>query len=187
MIDQLQSGLPELIVDLQSMSSKGLELRGELNADQCATLADNHGLETVGSFAYRLTAKRWRRDGFKISGTISAIVTQTCIATLEPVVTKINDEIEQTFLPEPDAYRRPNQDADVIEFEVDPDEPEYFNGQSVDVASIVEEYFALALPLYPRSPNADLVVIDTDKSSDEEKAEAELSPLARELLKLKQK
>lgn len=98
-------------------------------------------------FAGEITAQG-RRD-WLLTGQLGATVVQPCVVTLEPVTTRIDMPVRRLFMaemPEPDA-------AEVEMPEDDSAEP---LGAVIDPAAVMREALALALPLYPRKPQADL-------------------------------
>lgn len=90
-------------------------------------------LDRIGDGTYRLTA------------TIEAAVVQSCVISLEPVATRIQDRQVHLFAEGGD------QDDDV---DVDEDAPEPIADGQIDIGEAVAQQLALALPIYPRAPTA---------------------------------
>ncbi|GFE63621.1 YceD family protein [Litoreibacter roseus] len=84
-----------------------------------------------------------------LKGRLGATVVQSCVVTLEPVTTRIEDEVERFFVQD---WIEP-EDTEVEMPEDDRTEP---LGTEIDVAQVAQEALALALPLYPRAEGADL-------------------------------
>ncbi len=107
---------------------------------------DLSGLRKV-RFAGSLQA-RGKKD-WMLTARLGATVVQPCVVSLDPVTTRIETDVSRHFLadlPEPDAE----------EVEMPEDETLEHLGDEIDVAEIMEEALALALPLYPRKDDADL-------------------------------
>lgn len=86
-----------------------------------------------------------------VRGKVSAVVTQSCIITLEPVETKV-EEIFETVLEE-GAPKKPKKNEEV---EMPEEVQEYFEGHKIDIGEIVTQQLVLALPVYPRKKSAKL-------------------------------
>lgn len=86
----------------------------------------------------------------RVSGRLSAAVTQTCGVTLAPVFSDIAEEFELSyaFAPEPVHGRE-------IELDVaGEDPPEPIEDGVIDVGEVVAEQLALAIDPFPRAPDA---------------------------------
>lgn len=117
------------------------------DAGECAALADHLGLLALRKlrFTGEISA-RGKRD-WELTGHLGATVVQPCVVTLEPVTTRIDVPVRRLFvaeMPEPDA-------AEVEMPEDDSLEP---LGSHIDPAAVMAEALSLALPLYPRKPDA---------------------------------
>jgi len=85
-----------------------------------------------------------------LHATVGATVTQSCVVTLEPVRTRIDEEISRRFLSEVEELSVEHQilpeDDDTVEMLTDP----------IDLGLVASEAIALALPSYPRADGAAL-------------------------------
>jgi len=84
-----------------------------------------------------------------LTAKISARVVQPCSVTLVPVETRIEEAVVRRYLAEFDQ-------PDATEVEMPEDDTTDPLTDSIDVAAVAIEALALALPLYPRAPGADL-------------------------------
>ncbi len=87
--------------------------------------------------------------GWRLEGRLGATAVQTCVVSLEPVTTRIDQPVRRTWLPLTDPLPAetmllPGGDED----EVEP------LGPSIDLGLVAIEALALALPDYPRKPGA---------------------------------
>jgi len=147
-------------VNVQSLPPKGVILTLEANAAERAALAKAHGLTDVLSFAAELRVRPWKKCGVRLDGQIKAEIEQQCVITAEPLRNKIDREFEAYFVPEDSRLARP--DTAAAELFLDPegaDAPESFSGGSINAGAVVEEFFELAIDLYPRKPGADLAEV----------------------------
>lgn len=114
-----------------------------------AALAAEFGLLALRKlrFAGSLVAEG-KRD-WALQATLGATVVQPCVVTAEPVTTRIDDPVTRRFLanmPQPEGDEAEIPDDDTLE-----PLPEI-----LDLAMLMAEALALALPLYPRAPGAAL-------------------------------
>ena len=112
-----------------------------------AALATEFGLLALRKlrFAGSLVAEG-KRD-WALKATLGATVVQPCVVTAEPVTTRIDDPVTRRFLanmPQPEGDEAEIPDDDTLE-----PLPEI-----LDLATLMAEALALALPLYPRAPGA---------------------------------
>lgn len=94
-------------------------------------------LEPLGQRDWTLTAQ------------LGATVVQACVVTLDPVTTRIDEPLKRSYVAD-----IPEIEASEIEMPVD-DSVEALPA-SLDLAQVMIEALTLALPLYPRSKDADL-------------------------------
>lgn len=88
------------------------------------------------------------RTDWSLTATLGATVVQPCVATLAPVTTRIDEPVKRSYLadfPEVEAAETEMPEDDTIEA----------LPASLDLAAVMIEALTLAVPLYPRSPDAD--------------------------------
>lgn len=117
-----------------------------------AALATRFGLQAVASLDAEVRVRRGRGGRYvEVEGSLRAAVTQTCVVTLEPAPAALDERFELLLGPiggpSPDAGR--TGAGDLI---VDLDDPEPFEGDSLDLGEIVAQQLSLALDPYPRAP-----------------------------------
>jgi hypothetical protein len=124
----------------------------EAGAEMRAALARPAGVDAIERLSARFDVARRGRDGFRVSGQVSATVRQTCVVSLEPVSNEINEPFDVDFAPP-----RADKLNEVNEIEIDADasdEPEPLTGNSIDLALLATEFLILAVDPYPRKPDA---------------------------------
>ena len=96
---------------------------------------------------------------------------QPCVVSLDPVTTRIEQDVARTWLPA--------AAAGVEELIVDPDEDDEADplGERIDLGLVATEALALALPPYPRKPGARLEPLAGDGPDDTAKPFASLAAL----------
>lgn len=108
-------------------------------------------LDLIGLKKLRFTGQLsplGKRD-WRLTGHLGATVTQSCVVTLGPVTTRIEEDVARNFVTD---FTVP--DADEVEIpETVEDEP---LGAEIDIGGVVLEALALALPPYPRAADAEI-------------------------------
>jgi uncharacterized metal-binding protein YceD (DUF177 family) len=118
------------------------------DASECAAMAKRFGLLSVASLSMNgeLVA---RAAGIDASGTIKAQVTQSCVATGEPVSAILDEPFHILFT----ALEVANE-ADEIELSPDACDEMEHDGNAVDLGEAAAQTLALVLDPFPRAANA---------------------------------
>lgn len=154
----LQQGALTYPVNVTRLPAKGLHAKIVPDEDIREKLAAQCNILSISEFAAQLTIKSWHKDGVRVSGSLKASLTQSCIITLEPVPEQIEAQIDAVFVPINSKLAKPNINAETRELIVEAegeDVPELFELPNLDVGAVAAEFFALELNPYPKSPNAD--------------------------------
>jgi len=115
-----------------------------LHVDLEAPAAVRDGVAQIASIRAlpRLTATfdlTRRGAGIHVSGRVNAVVGQTCVVSLEPIETTLDEAIDVTFSPSAEAVS------------TDDDEPpEPLVDGAVDLGAVATEFLLLAIDPYPR-------------------------------------
>lgn len=134
-------------VRVSDLDARGVTVAHKADAQERAALARRFDVGAVGKMSYEAEI-RPAGEGWRVSGTVRARVTQSCVVTLEDVAQEIEEPFSRLFLP--DARPAGLADIDPDEQE-DPPEP---LGTRLDPAEIATEAVALAIDPYPRAPGA---------------------------------
>lgn len=132
------------------------------NAATRKALAEELGLIALPRVTFTGQITPELNDAWKLSGKVSARVTQSCVVTLEAVSSDVTEEVERLFTPHLSA-----PEGEEMEMPDDTLEP---LGQFIDLDAIMAESLSLSLPLYPRAKGADLpdeVVPDQDEPTED--------------------
>lgn len=144
-------------------------------------LADELGILGIRKLRFAGTLHPVGKRDWELRATLGATVVQPCVVTLDPVTTRIDEEVRRTYLaelpemPEGGEVEMPEDDT----LEPLPD--------TLDLAQVMAEALALALPPYPRAEGAalaDTVFTEPGKSpmtDDEAKPFAGLGALRDKL------
>lgn len=147
--------LHDASVRLDSMPAHGRDLQVIPDAGERAALAERLGVSAVEAVAVKLHAVKFR-GGIRVTGRLTAAVTQPSVVTLEPVAQQIAEPIDRIFLPggEKD-YAGPANAEIFVDLEGE-DLPDHFEGNEADLTDLIVETLALAVDLYPRQPGESL-------------------------------
>lgn len=140
---------------LADVAPDGTRKRVVATPEERAALARDLDMPGIARLEAELVIRPWARHGFRVTGTVAADVTQTCVVTLEPVDQSLAETIDLKLVPASEAKRyEPKRNADgEIELDVTAeDPPDVLDGPTVDLGRIVEEHFVLGLDPYPRKP-----------------------------------
>jgi uncharacterized metal-binding protein YceD (DUF177 family) len=157
---------------LDALSSEPCQVEIDAGPGEREALARRFGLVGIASLAARAQLVR-REDIVSAAGTLTARVTQSCIASGEPLDAALEEEFRVDFRAAP-ADGRPEEEVELGESELD---TIFYEGGAVDLGEAVAQSLALALDPYPRSPAAEAALKEAGVKSEEE-ARAEASPFA---------
>ena len=143
----------------------------EPNAETCAQLAQE--LELLGLRKLRLTGelRPVGKQDWELTATLGATVVQACVATLEPVTTRIDAPLRRLYVAE---YTEP--EAPEIEMPED-DTVEALPGE-LDLGELTIEALSLALPLYPRADGAEAVTVQVTEPGKTAMTDEDARPFA---------
>src|SRR5436190_1968434 len=136
-------------------------LHRDLKADQaiCAAVADVGGLREVLSVSASLDVTPMSGGRFHVAGRVRARIGQTCVVTLDPMETDVDEPIDLIFAP-PDQIP---QMADLVDEAQEnvrssdaeiPDPPEPIENGIIDLGRLATDALYLAVDPYPRRPDA---------------------------------
>jgi uncharacterized metal-binding protein YceD (DUF177 family) len=136
-------------------------LHRDLKADQaiCAGVAEVGGLREVLSVSASLDVTPMSGGRYHVEGRVRARIGQTCVVTLDPMETDIDEPIDLIFAP-PDQIP---QMADLVDEAQEndrssdaeiPDPPEPIENGIIDLGRLATDALYLAVDPYPRKPDA---------------------------------
>lgn len=151
-------------VNVRSLPPKGVELHLTADAREKKALAKAHDLIAVKEFSAVFHVRPWKKQGVRVEGDIEAKIEQICVITSEILQNKMQKHFEACFVPQNSRLARSRSDDEIHRHELflDPegdDAPEIFTGNEIDVGSLVEEFFELAIDRYPRKENISLQAV----------------------------
>lgn len=143
-------------VDVLRLPRKGMPVTIDADETQRDELAREHELVAVERLHAEFLVVPWKGDGVRVTGHVEADVVQACVVTLDPVPAKVRAEVEAIYIPTGSSLARHMADpsGEILVDPDGPDAPEVFSGDKIDVGALAEEFFALELDPYPRSPGS---------------------------------
>ena len=139
----------------------------EIDADERerAALAERFALVSLDKLTARTRLTRSLGNGtVELHASFTAHVIQSCVVTLEPVETRIEERVDLTFSPDVP------EGGDVVIEPLGKDPPEPLVGEFIDVGEVVAEHLALVLDPYPRLPGVSAAERLQDLVSDADRA-----------------
>lgn len=131
-------------------SDRPAEVAYEPDADERAAIADRLGIPAVRKL--RLAGRlipTGRRD-WRLEATLGATAVQSCVVTLEPVTTRVDEPVTRLYLAD---FEAPEGGTEV---EMPEDDSAEALPAELDLADVAAEALALALPEFPRADGAEL-------------------------------
>ncbi len=140
------------IVRVDTLPKDGQTVTIEANPAEREALAASLRLPSIERLSATLTLKRAAKGGARIMGAVEGELTQTCVVTLEPFPSAVEEEIDVRFAPRDDGVeaRRRRDEPETVSM-ID-DEPDPLIDGKIDLGALAAEFFAFGLDPYPRKP-----------------------------------
>ncbi|CAK0768664.1 DUF177 domain-containing protein [Azospirillaceae bacterium] len=169
---------PEFSRPIHVESMRGHDMTVEIVAlpEECRALAERFDIVAIETLS--ITARIARAAGgrmFRVSGSLSATVVQTCVVTLESVTNAVSEEFSTVYAP-PALIPERGADIDLDPVGDDEDDPEPLEDGRIDVGELAAQYLSLALDMYPRRPDAAIPAEFTAEPEEEKEDNVSVSP-----------
>ena len=125
----------------------GARLDEEAGPAELAALTRRFNVPELKSLSVEAEIAPLEPGGWRVRGKVKGVLRQTCVVTLEPIETILDEPIDRSFLP----ASRIEETGPDVDLEEGGPEP---LGETVDVGEIAAETAALAIDPYPRKPGA---------------------------------
>ena len=153
------SDLPfSLVVNVRRLPKKGERFKTAADAATKEHLLSNFDLEDVSALEFEAEVKPWKRNGVEITGSVTGDLVQPCAITGKPISSKMDEQFRVLFVPEGSKLALPQLDElGEIVLDMDGDDiPETFTGDSIDLAEVWLEFFALGFDPFAKADDAEL-------------------------------
>jgi hypothetical protein len=150
-------------VAVDDIPETGLHLEIDAPEPVRAEIAGLAGLRELGRLSGVFDLTR-RGAGVRVTGNVSARVGQTCVVTLEPVESDIDEPVDLRFAPQAVAPASAKSET-VAAHTSDEDPPDPLFGGKLALGSIATEFLLLGIDPYPRKPGAEFAPVKPDDAS----------------------
>ena len=142
-----------VLVPVVQIPDTGLQRDIEANASERAGVAVLGNIVDVTALRASLVLSPIADRNVHVVGRVKGRVVQTCVVSLEPVETELDEAIDQIFAPETQIRELADLVDENIESEDDtPDPPEPILNGFIDIGHLATDALFLALDPYPRKP-----------------------------------
>ena len=155
------------LVALAQLSTRPYRQRIEANAEEREKLSRRLDLISLDRLVAEVELRRQSSEVILLEAEFAAEFEQCCAVTLEPVRGQVSDRFSLVYGPAPEEEQ---------EIALSTDEPAFepLNGNSIDIGEAVAQELSLALPVFPRDPDAKI-----DQAAMEEPLQGPFATLAR--------
>ena len=142
------------------------------DAEARAALADRLGISAIRKLTFQGRIAPEGDTDLRLEARLGATVVQPCVVTLTPVTTRIDESVSRHYLadmpriPEGEEVEMPEDDT------VDP------LPREIDLATVMAEALALALPPWPRAEGVEPVEVSVTEPGREAMTDEEAKPFA---------
>jgi uncharacterized metal-binding protein YceD (DUF177 family) len=135
-------------VEVERLPQHGADISVTPSQEDLAALAQMLDLPAIQALTgdFHVTGDRRRA---RVTGQVTARVTQICGVTLEPFEAQVSEEVDLDFAAEDRRARSPEEEEQRA---IDPPD-EIINGR-IDLGRVTAEFLALGLDPFPRKPDA---------------------------------
>lgn len=153
------AGIAEVVpwsvpVTLDQIPESGLHRAIEAPESARAAIARLAELRDVSALSATFDLAK-RGGKLHLTGRVRARVGQTCVVSLEPMETDIDEAIDLTFAPPADGTVLDEHGTSEPPRKAGEDAPEPLTGNSIDLGAIAAEFLVLAIDPYPRKAGAE--------------------------------
>jgi uncharacterized metal-binding protein YceD (DUF177 family) len=155
------------LVALAQLSTRSFRQRIEATAEERQRLSRRFDLISLDRLEAEVELRRQSPEVILLEAEFAAEFAQCCAVTLEPVRGAVSDRFSLVYGPAPEEEQ---------EIALTTDEPAFepLDGKSIDIGEAVAQELSLALPIFPRDPEATI-----DEAATAEPLQGPFATLAR--------
>lgn len=142
-------------VAVDDVPDDGLHIEIEAPADIRAEVAKLAAVREIPQLSAVFDLVRFG-SGVHVAGQVGARVGQTCVVSLEPLETAVEEPVDVTFVPAAAAELPVGVQEHTMG---EPEPPEPLIDGKVDLGALATEFVLLGIDPYPRKPDAKLAAI----------------------------
>ncbi|HXB77215.1 MAG TPA: DUF177 domain-containing protein [Bradyrhizobium sp.] len=142
-------------VTVAQIPDTGLHSEFEADRAEREAMAEVAGLRNVLSASASLDLMLKRGDRVHVTGRVRARIGQTCVVTLDPIESEIDEDIDLMFAPPEQISQLSDLVEEAAESDTEiPDPPEPIINGVIDLGRLATDALFLAVDPYPRKPGA---------------------------------
>lgn len=141
-------------VMVDDIPEDGLHRAIAASAEECAAVAALAGVRELSGFTAEFDLAR-RGNGVFVTGRVRARVGQTCVVSLEPMETEVDEAVELMFAPAAEGAEAGSRVAEERHRKTADEPPEPLVGGTVDLGAVATEFLLLGIEPYPRKPGVE--------------------------------
>ena len=150
---------------VETLPREGLDQRVEADPVEREKLARRFGLVGVAELTGEFHIEGCGREA-RVTGEVDALVTQTCVVTLEPFDERVTEKVDVRFAPPVDEHKiHAVKKEETVNLD-DEDEPDPIVDGKIDLGALAAEFLALGLDPYPRKPGAEFAAPADEDDED---------------------
>jgi uncharacterized metal-binding protein YceD (DUF177 family) len=138
-------------VAAEDIAESGKHIDLVADAETRAAVARAIGLRELPRLQATFDVSRYGAGGLRVVGRVSATIGQSCVVTLEPLASEIDEEVDLLFAPQTATNDAGGEDAAAT---ANDDNAEPLVGGLVDLGTLTIEFLILGVDPYPRKPGA---------------------------------
>ena len=138
-------------IDVSRLPPEGRNESFSASPEECAALQERFGVDAFLSLQVDVSVQPWKRGGCRVRGTAKAVLTRTCVVTLDQFDSTLEVRLDRLFSDRP-AVRVDGQE---IVVSVDDDDIGQIVDGEVEVGELAVEELLLELDPHPRKPGAE--------------------------------
>ncbi len=142
------------------------------DADERSAIAERLSILGVKKLSFKGKIAPDGALDWVLTADLGATVSQACVVTLEPVSTRIDEAVSRRYL-----HAMPEHDEG-SETEMPDDETAELAPIELNLATVMEEALALALPAWPRKDGIDAVEMTVTEPGTAPLTDADVKPFA---------
>lgn len=140
----------KVLVRVAEIPDAGLHRKLEASSADLSAIAAIADLRSLSTLKGEFDLKATTGGRVIVTGRVQAKVEQTCVVTLDPVETTVDEDVDAVYAELPD-------DAPPVRGPHDPDDetaepPERIINGTIDLGALATEFMILGLDPYPRKP-----------------------------------
>ena len=162
--------------DVRSLKGEARRIDLKATPEECAVVAAAVSLPGIAALSASFRVVPRAGDRIELDGRVVATVTQTCVVSLEPFETAIEQHVAMVFAPAAEAVPAPRGRGGRGEPEMmlptsvggnddQEDPPDLIVDDMIDLGAVAVEFMVLGLDAYPHKPGVhfdDMVVGEND-------------------------